>query len=230
MSEKKSDALTISGFSDSYGDFTVQADFSVQPGERLALFAPSGSGKTTLLRWMAGFETSAKGDLRLGEKNLSALPPEKRDFGVVFQDYALFPHWSALENVAFGLEMRGASRSDRERLAREFLEKLGLGNRAKVAAGHLSGGEKQRVALARALIWKPKALLLDEPFAALDLASRTKAREIVLELVAAAHIPVIFITHDSGDVEKLATRTLEYSATDDGLTHRFGKCRARSFV
>lgn len=214
-------ALIVKEFRSTYGDFTVEADFKIAPGERVALFAPSGSGKTTLLRWLAGFESQATGALFLGEHSLAQLPPEKREFGVVFQDYALFPHWTTLENVAFGLEMRGASRSERERAALAFLQKLHIAHRAKTLAGLLSGGEKQRVALARALVWKPQALLLDEPFAALDLAARKKARETVLELLRETPVPLLFVTHDSEDVAKLATRTLKYSGSDDGLTHRF---------
>ncbi len=220
-------SLIVRGFETKYptaaGEFKIKADFKIDPGERVALFAPSGSGKTTLLRWMAGFESGARGELLFGDENLTQTRPEKREFGVVFQDYALFPHWTALENVAFGLEMRGASRSDREKTALDFLDKLHLRNRAKTAVGLLSGGEKQRVALARALVWGPKVLLLDEPFAALDLASRMKARETVLELLSHTHVPLLFITHEADDVKKVATRTLEYSGSDDGLTHRFGK-------
>lgn len=215
-------SLAVKGFISAYGDFKIEANFAISPGERVAIFAPSGSGKTTLLRWLAGFESSASGEITLGERSLSQVPPEKREFGVVFQDYALFPHWTTLENVAFGLEMRGASRSEREMAAMAFLERLHLAPRAKTLAGLLSGGEKQRVALARALIWKPKVLLLDEPFAALDLASRKKARETVLELLRDTPVPLLFVTHDAEDVAKLATRTLSYSGSDDGLTHRFG--------
>jgi len=203
-------------------DFQVEADFKVSPGERVAIFAPSGSGKTTLLRWLAGFASEAKGEIYLGSERITLAAPEKREFGVVFQDYALFSHWTTLENVAFGLEMRGASRSEREKRALEYLEKLHLANRAKTLTGLLSGGEKQRVALARALIWKPKVLLLDEPFAALDLGARKKARETVLELLRETEVPLLFVTHDPEDVSKLATRTLEYSGSDDGLRHRFG--------
>ncbi len=215
-------SLRVNEFRSVYGDFTIGANFKLEPGERVALFAPSGSGKTTLLRWISGFESGASGELTLAGKSLSGVVPEKREFGVVFQDYALFPHWSVLENVAFGLEMRGASRSDRESRAMAFLQKLRLESRAKTLAGHLSGGEKQRVALARALIWRPKALLLDEPFAALDLSARGKAREVVLELLAENPVPLLFVTHDAEDVKKLATRTLEYSGSEDGRTHRFG--------
>lgn len=214
--------LIVKGFQSAHGNFRVEADFRISPGERVALFAPSGSGKTTLLRWLAGFESEASGEVFLGDRSLTLLPPERREFGLVFQDYALFPHWTTLENVAFGLEMRGASRGERERVALAFMEKLHIAHRAKTLAGHLSGGEKQRVALARALVWKPQVLLLDEPFAALDIAARMKARETVLEILKDNPVPLLFVTHDAEDVTKLATRTLEYSGSDDGLTHRFG--------
>lgn len=220
-------ALRIENFESSVelasGIFRVRADFVVEPGERVALFSPSGSGKTTLLRWIAGVaDVEASGRIRLGTRDLGALPPEKRELGVVFQDYALFPRLSALENVAFGLEMRGASVADRSARAFEWLEKLGLKERAEIPAGLLSGGEKQRVALARALVWNPKALLLDEPFGALDLAHRKKARELVKTLLEATAVPTVFITHDPEDVASLASRTLAYSVSADGMTHSFG--------
>jgi ABC-type Fe3+/spermidine/putrescine transport system ATPase subunit len=211
-----------SRFDLSAGAFRVRADFRVAPGERVALYSPSGSGKTTLLRWIAGVgDTPATGKIFRGPLEIGPLPPEKREIGVVFQDYALFPKLSALENVAFGLEMRGASLTDRRRQALEWLSKLGLRARADVAAGLLSGGEKQRVALARALIWNPKALLLDEPFSALDLAHRKNAREVVKALLEKTAVPTIFITHDAEDVAGLSTRTLTYSGSEDGMTHAF---------
>lgn len=221
-------ALRVSGFESVFdlspGKFTVRANFGVEPGERVALHSPSGSGKTTLLRWIAGVEdVPARGRLTLAGREIGNLPPELREIGVVFQDYALFPQLSALENVAFGLEMRGASVSERKARALEWLERMGLGPRAELPAGLLSGGEKQRVALARALIWEPKALLLDEPFAALDLAHRKNAREVVKTVLEKSPVPTLFITHDSEDVAALATRTLPYSASDEGMTHSFGQ-------
>lgn len=205
------------------GTFRIRADFAVAPGERVALFSPSGSGKTTLLRWIAGVaDGPARGKAFLGGEALDVLPPERRELGVVFQDYALFPRLSALENVAFGLEMRGASATERKARSLEWMKELGIAERAEVPAGFLSGGEKQRVALARALVWNPKALLLDEPFAALDLAHRKKAREAVKTLLEKTRVPTLFITHDPEDVARLATRTLAYSASDEGMTHSFG--------
>ncbi len=227
-----SESLKISDFSSeidlSPGAFRVRADFTVAPGERLALFSPNGSGKTTLLRWIAGVaDTPAVGKIHFGSRLISDLPPEQREIGVVFQDYALFPNLSARENVAFGLEMRGASATQQKERSLEWLGILGLTARAEIPAGLLSGGEKQRVALARALVWNPKALLLDEPFAALDLPHRKNAREVVKTLLEKTSIPTIFITHDAEDVARLATRTLEYSATDEGMTHSFGSARIR---
>lgn len=221
------ESLRVSGFESSFdlgpGTFRVRADFRVAPGERVALFSPSGSGKTTLLRWIAGVaDAPAKGRLFFGDTEIGVLPPERREIGVVFQDYALFPKLSSLENVAFGLEMRGASSSDRKVRAREWMERLGIAGRADIPAGLLSGGEKQRVALARALVWGPKALLLDEPFAALDLVHRNNAREVVRSLIEKTRIPTIFISHDPEDVARLATRTISYSASADGMAHTFG--------
>ncbi len=206
------------------GPLLVQADFRIAAGERVAIYSPSGSGKSTLLRWIAGIgEEPARGKIRAGARDLGSLPPEKREIGYVFQDFALFPQLSALENVAFGLEMRGASLAERSARGIEWLERLGIRDRAQTLAGQLSGGEKQRVALARALIWGPKFLLLDEPFAALDLSHRNTARKLVKSVIEAAEIPTLFVTHDEEDRAQLATRTLEYSVSADGRTHRFGR-------
>lgn len=231
--------LRVENFSSRYGDFRVEADFSAASGERVALHAPSGSGKSTLLRWLAGFTSESvrqaatsevtTGSLFLDGTEITQYVPEKRRFGMVFQDYALFPHWTVLQNVAFGLEVRGMERDQRETAARGWLEKLGMATRATTLAGVLSGGEKQRVALARAMIWEPTALLFDEPFAALDLATRKKARDLVLEIVTAAGIPMIFVTHDVEDVRILATRTLSYSRSADGNRHSFGDPREFPF-
>ncbi len=221
------DSLRVVDFETAFpissGSLRIRASFEIQPGERVALYSPSGSGKSTLLRWIAGVaDHPATGRIFARDRELTELPPEKRDVGFVFQDFALFPRLTALENVAFGLEMRGASLADRKARALAWMAKLGIADRAALHAGQLSGGEKQRVALARALIWGPKILLLDEPFAALDLAHRKTAREIVKQVIEAAKIPTLFVTHDSEDLAQLATRTLEYSASDDGLTHDFG--------
>jgi putative spermidine/putrescine transport system ATP-binding protein len=219
--------LKVEGFEAHYGDFCVKANFVASAGSRIALFSPSGSGKTTLLRWIAGIAETASarprisGRVKIGDHELTALPSEKREIGFVFQDYALFPTLSTLENVAFGLEMRGVRARERNEKAAAWLEKLGLGEKAKTHAGLLSGGEKQRVALARALIWKPKVLLLDEPFAALDFAHRQKARELVRSVLEADPIPMVVVTHDETDVETLATERLVYRCSEDGLTHQF---------
>ncbi|MBC7385784.1 MAG: ATP-binding cassette domain-containing protein [Cryobacterium sp.] len=222
--------LKVSGFRSGFGDFSVSADFSVGPNERVAIHAPSGSGKTTLLRWLAGarfIETESAsplkevGTIEMNGENLTETFPEGRNFGSVFQDYALFTQWSAVENVGFGLEVRGVSKAERVSRSREWLEKFGLLNRADTSAGLLSGGEKQRVALGRALIWQPRVLLLDEPFAALDLANRASARKLVGELLAKHSVPTLFVTHDLEDVKTLATRTLRYSVSPDGCHHHF---------
>ncbi len=220
--------LEVRKFEAHFGDFAVMADFSAASGERVALFSPSGSGKTTLLRWIAGLVGHGEGAPRvsgrakIGDRDITAAAPESRSVGFVFQDYALFPALSTLENVAFGLEMRGISSRERKEQGMQWLERLGLFGRAKTPAGLLSGGEKQRVALARALIWKPQVLLLDEPFAALDLAHRKAARELVRSVLQKDPVPMVFVTHDEADVRELATRTLAYAASADGAEHRFG--------
>ena len=223
-----SESLRVVGFESTFplssGTFRVRADFTVASGERVALFSPSGSGKSTLLRWIAGIgDRAAKGSVFSGTREITKVPPEQREIGLVFQDYALFPTLTVAENIAFGLEMRGASLAERNAKAAEWMDRLHLAGRAKVSVGLLSGGEKQRVALARSLAWGPQILLLDEPFSALDLATRKKARSVVKTLLEKSPVPTIFVTHDPEDVAAIATRTFEYSVTDEGMTHTFGR-------
>jgi len=204
-------------------DFELRADLEVGPGERVVLMGPSGSGKSTLLRAIAGIQEGfapLSGSVRLGERELSGLPPEERDIGFVFQDQALFPSLSVLENAAFGLRMRGVPRSEREAQVRPWLEKLGLTRYADSQVGGLSGGEAQRVAFVRALVWKPRLLLLDEPFSALDPALRDRLRLQLLELHREWPVPMLLVTHDEADVRAIATRTLTIALQQGGAVRQ----------
>jgi ABC-type Fe3+/spermidine/putrescine transport system ATPase subunit len=189
--------------------FKLEADFQINPGERAALVARSGGGKSTLLRMIAGLDWIDSGKIFLGSHEVTDLPPEKRETGYVFQDQALFPALNVLENVTFGLRVRGVKKSTRHEMGYDWLKKIGLGDLALRKTALLSGGEKQRVAFVRALIWNPALILLDEPFSALDSSGRDRVRQALLELHELWPVPMILVTHDESDVARLATCRLE---------------------
>lgn len=180
--------------------------FSVAAGELLALVGASGSGKTTTLRIAAGYEQPDSGRVILNGIDITRYAPQRRDFGMVFQHYALFPHMPVEENVAFGLAARGISKADRLKRARTALETVGLGAAGKRGIQSLSGGEQQRVALARALVIQPKALLLDEPLSNLDPTLRTSTRDELRAVLHRAGVPALFVTHDQEDAFAIADR------------------------
>lgn len=191
-----------------YGVVTAadQVTLTVEDGEFFALLGPSGSGKTTILRLIAGFIEPDTGNIRIGGLDMSGVPPEKRDIGVVFQNYALFPHLTAWENVAFGLTVRRLPKREvhkRVEEALELVELQGLGDRYP---RQLSGGQQQRVALARALVVKPRVLLLDEPLGALDKKLRTQMQVELRQLQQSLKITTIFVTHDQEEALTLADR------------------------
>ena len=165
---------------------------------------PSGSGKTTLLRTIAGLTAPHAGRVALDgvllDGGAARVPAFRRDIGCVFQEYALFPHLDVAANVAYGLAARGADSARRAEAVATWLDRLGLRGLAGARPGALSGGERQRVAVARALAWAPRAVLLDEPFAALDDATRADVRERVRATLAALGVPVVLVTHDEDDV------------------------------
>jgi ABC-type Fe3+/spermidine/putrescine transport system ATPase subunit len=177
------------------------------PGTFFALLGPSGCGKTTLLRLIGGYRLPQAGVIRLGGRDVTRLPPERRDVGMVFQNYALFPHLSARDNVAFGLEMRGVPRKERESRVEDMLERVGLdlGERSRKPQ-ELSGGQQQRVALARALVLAPQVLLLDEPFANLDRRLREQMRGELRDLQRRTGVTTLLVTHDQEEALALADR------------------------
>jgi len=175
-------------------------------GELMALVGASGSGKSTTLRMAAGYETPDEGGVFLDGRDITRLPPQRRGFGMVFQHYALFPHMSVADNVAFGLEARGMKKSARMTRAREALESVGLGGKAERPVQSLSGGEQQRVALARALVIEPPILLLDEPLSNLDPTLRETTREELRQMLRRLNVTALFVTHDQEDAFAIADR------------------------
>jgi len=178
----------------------------IAPGELIALLGPSGCGKTTALRIVAGFEYADSGEVLVNGKDVSEVPASKRDMGMVFQSYSLFPNMSALDNVGFGLRMRKTAAAQRRRKAAELLEMVGLSAQAGQYPHQLSGGQQQRVALARALAIEPHVLLLDEPLSALDAKVRLQLREQIRTLQQRLGTTTIFVTHDQEEALSMADR------------------------
>jgi putative spermidine/putrescine transport system ATP-binding protein len=183
----------------------------IAPGEFFALLGPSGSGKTTCLRLIAGFDHPDRGRILLDGADVTDVPPFDRNVNTVFQDYALFPHMSVAENVAYGLRVRGVGAAERRKRAAEMLELVRLGAFAERRPNQLSGGQRQRVALARALINRPRVLLLDEPLGALDLKLREEMQAELKGLQQQLGITFVFVTHDQGEALSMADRVAVFS-------------------
>ncbi|MFJ2719807.1 ABC transporter ATP-binding protein [Streptomyces sp. NPDC087437] len=181
-------------------------DLSVRPGEFLALLGPSGCGKTTALRMLAGFEHPDSGEVLVDGADVTRVPAHRRDAGMVFQSYSLFPHLSARDNVAFGLRMRKVRTAERRSRAAELLELVGLADKGDRFPHQLSGGQQQRIALARALALRPRVLLLDEPLSALDAKVRLTLREEIRRLQQELGITTLFVTHDQEEALSIADR------------------------
>lgn len=207
------------------GDFELDVDLAVEPGEMLAVLGPNGAGKSTLLRMIAGLQAAHSGHISLGDRLLDDatsglfVEPHERPIGVVFQNYLLFDHMTALENVAFGLRARGMSKSDAHRRAAERLERVGLTSFASTRPSLLSGGQAQRVALARAVATDPALLLLDEPLSALDVGTRRDVRRDLLHQLAGFEGVRVMVTHDPVDAYVLADRI---AILEDGRLSQIG--------
>ncbi len=181
-------------------------DLHIAAGEMVALLGPSGCGKTTALRILAGLDQATTGTVRVGGRDLSDVPANKRDMGMVFQAYSLFPHMTVAENVAFGLKLRGQDKGARRGRAGDMLELVGLGQHADRYASQLSGGQQQRVALARALAIEPSVLLLDEPLSALDAKVRVQLRDEIRRVQLEVGTTTLFVTHDQEEALAVADR------------------------
>ncbi|MEY4631876.1 MAG: hypothetical protein RIQ81_1996 [Pseudomonadota bacterium] len=191
----------------SFGSFALQAlDLAIQPGEFFSLLGPSGCGKTTVLRLLGGFEQPGRGRIMLGERDITRLPPHKRNVHTVFQRYALFPHLNVFENVAFSLRLKKLPRAEIARRVEETMSLTEIGQLAQRRINQLSGGQAQRVALARALVDQPAVLLLDEPFSALDPSLRVRVREELRAICKKVGATFILVTHDQEEALQLSDR------------------------
>lgn len=204
-----------------YGDVTAvrDVDLTVAPGEFLTLLGPSGSGKTTTLMMIAGFVEPSSGDILIGGRSVVDLPPERRNIGVVFQNYALFPHMSVFDNVAFPLRMRRVRREIVRQQVLEALELVQLGGMAERRIQQLSGGQQQRVALARALVFRPPLLLMDEPLGALDRKLREQMQIEIKRIQKTLGLTVIYVTHDQEEALSMSDRV---AIMNQGVIHQVG--------
>jgi len=208
MTDQILPAVSFEGVTRRYGAVTAvnNVDLDITSGEFFALLGPSGSGKTTLLMLLAGFDQPSEGRVLMSGTPISDLPPHRRRIGVVFQNYALFPHMTAAENVAYPLKMRGVARTEREARVQTALGLVNLSDRGEAYPSQLSGGMQQRVALARALVFGPDLLLMDEPLGALDRRLRDQMQIELKRIQGELGITVIYVTHDQSEAMAMADR------------------------
>ncbi len=242
MTSASAKSITLKAVTKRFGPVNAvnAGDLHVRPGEFLTLLGPSGCGKTTLLRMLAGLESVSSGKVFYGEDEITTLPPQRRDLAIMFQDYALFPHMSLRDNVAYGLKMAGRSLAERHREADQWLERFELSTMADRRPDALSGGQRQRVALARALITNPGVLLLDEPLSALDANLRVHLRAELRRIHKEEGRTFICVTHDQeeamvlsdriavlrdGQLEQLGSPDMLYDAPANAFVASFfGRC------
>ena len=213
--------LELASVSKSFKDNQVVkgVDLAFDKGEFVSLLGPSGCGKTTILRMIAGFETPTSGAIRVDGKDITALPPNQRKIGMVFQAYALFPNMNVADNIGFGLKIAGMPRPEREARVEEMLRLIGLRGFGKRFPFELSGGQQQRVALARALAPRPRMLLLDEPLSALDAKIRVSLREEIRAIQRELGVTTVFVTHDQEEALSISDRIVVMNA---GHVEQFG--------
>jgi putative spermidine/putrescine transport system ATP-binding protein len=207
-SRRVTPAIQLVRLRKNYGDVVAVDDIDLEifEGEFFSLLGPSGSGKTTVLRMIAGFEPPTGGAVLLQGDDVSQLPPYDRDVNTVFQDYALFPHMSVLENIEYGLKVKKVGKAQRRQRAIDMLEAVRLGDYGERRPNQLSGGQRQRIALARALVNHPKVLLLDEPLGALDLKLREEMQVELKTIQRDVGITFVFVTHDQGEALSMSNR------------------------
>jgi putative spermidine/putrescine transport system ATP-binding protein len=206
-------AVQFTDVSRHYGEVRAvdAVSIEIRDGEFFSMLGPSGSGKTTCLRLIAGFEQPTSGSIRIHGAEASGLPPYERDVNTVFQDYALFPHMNVLDNVAYGLKVKGVAKAERYHRAEEALGMVALAGYGKRKPAQLSGGQRQRVALARALVNRPRVLLLDEPLGALDLKLREQMQVELKKLQRQLGITFIFVTHDQSEALSMSDRVAVFN-------------------
>lgn len=206
--------LVLNGLCKKYGDVTAldRLDLTVKQGEFVSLLGPSGCGKTTTLQMIAGFIEPTAGTIFLGDRDLVRLTPDKRGLGIVFQSYALFPHMTVRQNVAFGLEMRGTPSHEIETRVKDVLAMVGLADKGERYPRQMSGGQQQRVALARALVIRPAILLLDEPLSNLDAKMREDMQVELRQIQQTLGTTTILVTHDQHEALALSDRIVVMSA------------------
>jgi putative spermidine/putrescine transport system ATP-binding protein len=207
-------SLALEGLGKSYGEAPVVSgvDLAIRPGEFVTLLGPSGCGKTTILRMVAGLVPPSTGRILVDGADITQLPTHRRNMGLVFQNYALFPHMTVATNVGFGLEMRGVARAEAAVRVREVLDMVRLGDYGARHPRQLSGGQQQRVALARALVVRPAVLLLDEPLSNLDAKLREDLRDEIRAIQERLHITTLFVTHDQAEALTMSDRVVVLSA------------------
>lgn len=200
--------VKVSQLAKSFGDVNVFQDinFEIEKGEFITLLGPSGCGKSTLLRCIAGLNQVDNGELWVDGENITDVSPQQREIGMVFQSYALFPNMTVEDNVAFGLKMKGISKSEARTEVKKMIDLVELDGKEKFYPSELSGGQRQRVALARALVVKPRILLLDEPLSALDAKIRKSLRQQILNIQRELNLTTVFVTHDQEEAMLLSDR------------------------
>ncbi|MFJ7354904.1 ABC transporter ATP-binding protein [Phyllobacterium sp. NPDC097923] len=235
MTTHRTGSVVFSNVKKQFGNFTAIHDLSltIEPGTLVTLLGPSGCGKTTTLRMLAGLEHPSAGRILIGGKDVTMLPANERDVSMVFQSYALFPHMSVAENVAYGLESSGMKKSDAREKAEEGLKQVGLSGYGQRLPAELSGGQQQRVAVARALVLEPQVLLLDEPLSNLDARLRRRVRTEIRELQQRLGFTAVYVTHDQEEALAVSDQIIvmqEGVIAQQGSPRELYEAPASSFI